>query len=823
MNNQQKRAAQKLAAKIKKNAEEARKTMTENDKQQMDKIPADQIPIQVDHASLYEIWKMGDEAKRSWIAQTRRLETAEKREKELSAENEESRLLIKAQRKELEDQKKQYEIDNENLIKDKADLLEDQNKLLEDLAALKAKELDAENNFFNLHKQFIENLDSELNIFKGQQSDLRKKIAEDVVKWEKDRNAQYRELENYKQSVREEIELERQNAFIRFDNEYSNKLGEYDRQFMEFHDKLEEHIKEILSKIDQKEIDLITRENLLVDEKIKLHKEQINLRLEQEIIEDERTGIEAKIDRKFNLKDENLHAQFEEVNKILNDVRKERDNYYDLLVKREMAIKKFGNRTPEEIDTEIKQLKNTVTGLREELNSRPAESVMEHLKNLRDENEKLSTERVRLLQTEADLRRRSERQEIAVLELETLRDQKSLLETALNDLRSRVQDLTQKKDTKPVFPACADMDKPENGLQDDVDVFEGSINLKEFAEDLRHRIAFDPSTKKILYYSLEDIRAFLGGLAMSKLHLLQGISGTGKTSLPLAFARAVHGGTQIVEVQAGWRDREDLIGHFNAFENRFNENDFLQALYKAQTPAYVNRIFIIVLDEVNLSHPEQYFADILSAMELDEDKRLLTLRPDPVINPPQNFREGRQLHISSNVWFIGTANQDETTTGFAPKTYDRAFILELPDEYKVFPIDKNLPDVLPVSFSSLDNAFLQARSEFGAEAQAVYDFITKKFGKCLSENFRIGWGNRLEKQILSFVPVYIKAGGRRGEAADFIFATKILRKIKDRIENRPKDLNDLDKLINDEWDKFDKESLPLHSSNLIAEELKDLA
>ena len=68
----------------------------------------------------------------------------------------------------------------------------------------------------------------------------------------------------------------------------------------------------------------------------------------------------------------------------------------------------------------------------------------------------------------------------------------------------------------------------------------------------------------------------------------------------------------IIEVQAGWRDRHDLFGHYNTFERRFQEEPFLLALYKAQTPRYRDRPFFIVLDEMNLARPEQYFSVLLS-------------------------------------------------------------------------------------------------------------------------------------------------------------------------------------------------------------------
>ena len=62
---------------------------------------------------------------------------------------------------------------------------------------------------------------------------------------------------------------------------------------------------------------------------------------------------------------------------------------------------------------------------------------------------------------------------------------------------------------------------------------------------------------------------------MSRLHLLQGISGTGKTNLPVAFAGAIGAECKVIEIQAGWRDRQDLLGHYNVFERKFYESEFL--------------------------------------------------------------------------------------------------------------------------------------------------------------------------------------------------------------------------------------------------------
>jgi 5-methylcytosine-specific restriction endonuclease McrBC GTP-binding regulatory subunit McrB len=97
----------------------------------------------------------------------------------------------------------------------------------------------------------------------------------------------------------------------------------------------------------------------------------------------------------------------------------------------------------------------------------------------------------------------------------------------------------------------------------------------------------------------------------------------------------------------------------------------VQALYRAGTPAFKDKPYVIVLDEMNLSHPEQYFADVLSAIERDAPLTLTNVLLEPA---PSRLAEGRLLAIPSNVWFVGTANHDETTMGFADKTYDRSHV-----------------------------------------------------------------------------------------------------------------------------------------------------
>jgi len=300
---------------------------------------------------------------------------------------------------------------------------------------------------------------------------------------------------------------------------------------------------------------------------------------------------------------------------------------------------------------------------------------------------------------------------------------------------------------------------------------------------------------------MRDLRVFIAGLAMSHLHLLEGISGTGKTTLPKVVASALGGQASLVEVQAGWRDREDLLGHYNTFEGRYAETPFIEALYRAQMPAYKDVPYFVVLDEMNLSHPEQYLADLLSLLEnTEEDMLLLTTHPMRVL--PREVTPDGRIRVPPNVWFIGTANHDETTTLFADKTYDRAHVMTLPIKPDPFDVSQN-DSLAPITYSALAAAFNRASTTHASACGHVSAFLDRSFRGVLNQEFDVGWGPRLERQLRRFVPAVIAAGGDTGEAADHILATRLLRKVRDRHDIKADQLRELEQQVTDAWCSLD--------------------
>ena len=84
-----------------------------------------------------------------------------------------------------------------------------------------------------------------------------------------------------------------------------------------------------------------------------------------------------------------------------------------------------------------------------------------------------------------------------------------------------------------------------------------------------------------LYYKKEVIRLFLSSFGATRLIILQGISGTGKTSLAYAWGKFLKHDSCVVSVQPSWRDRTELFGYFNEFTKKFNETQLLECLYTA--------------------------------------------------------------------------------------------------------------------------------------------------------------------------------------------------------------------------------------------------
>ena len=294
-----------------------------------------------------------------------------------------------------------------------------------------------------------------------------------------------------------------------------------------------------------------------------------------------------------------------------------------------------------------------------------------------------------------------------------------------------------------------------------------NISLKEICERFRN---FACSQMK-LYYSPEVVRQFFAAMGTGHLIILEGISGTGKTSLPYCMGRFLRHSAAICPVQPSWRDRSELLGYYNDFTKKFTETEFLRACYEA---TYRNDISVVVLDEMNLARIEYYFAEFLSIMEMPDPKEwIVDVIASAKEDDPKHL-EGGKLLIPQNIWFVGTANNDDSTFTITDKVYDRAVSLFFDNKAK--PFDAPYTEALPLPAEYLSGLYKKAIEEHPVSEESIAKFA--ELDEFVIEHFKLAFGNRIMKQLYSFVPVYIACGGTELEAYDFIFKTKVLKKFE---------------------------------------------
>jgi len=354
-------------------------------------------------------------------------------------------------------------------------------------------------------------------------------------------------------------------------------------------------------------------------------------------------------------------------------------------------------------------------------------------------------------------------------------------------------------------------------------------SLKDLVE-LVYSYAGNGNAGERLYYTRNDIRAFLAGMAVSRLIMLEGMSGTGKSSLPRIFSKAISGDHHLIPVESSWRDRNELLGYYNDFNKLFNAKTFTIELYRSGKAPDIPTF--IVLDEMNLARIEYYFSDFLAILqEPDQKKWLIDLVSTDMRTLPtelssdvekklravsttafeiwrkkqqerqgdlkvslseqeekalfeqlarlgaligaKDLVDGRQIRVTPNIWFVGTANQDESTFEVSDKVYDRAQVISLNKKGKAEgPYD---PKAQP-GFISVE-LLLQLFEGAGEGQRKQVEERLEAIDTVLMQYFDLSFGNRIVTQTIKFAGVYVAAGGSLNDALDAQISTKIVRKV----------------------------------------------
>lgn len=725
----------------------------------------------------------------------------------------------------------------------------------------------------------------ELEVVKeGFEKNLKAEHSE-VIKKINELKEEISKLENEKESVeqgrlelerdKKNLEIERKNVIEKAEKEAKNK---FDAVYREEKIKFEKEQKELADNLS----DIEKQRNQFEEEK-ENHSEEIVA--ERKKLEKERKEFEEEkedIRESFERRDSRLKAKEEEYNNanpvkiaelesVINS-QKESLNRWEVEFKKlsaqknelELTKAKIEGYSIEELQQERERLANELDEIQNKFNEYTDLKLSEMKLALEDKPKYI--EQITHLQSEVarkehELSRRANVQ----LEYEQLKEQLGLLRSLNDHLRTELS-TTKKMLESSTGDVCHSLTQIDTNIdsrveQEKLKERNAKISNSETLYSIvSHVQNYAASQAKPLYYSREDLKAFIAGLSASPFSILQGMSGTGKTSLPRIFADAIFGEVNIVPVESSWRDRNELLGYYNDFSKKYTAKEFTCNLYKANTSNYEKVPYFIVLDEMNLSRVEYYFADFLSilenepkdwkvqlvetdmrqlpneltqevldAIEADDTERgkeikdiIEKIYPNGSINSenmqnaqtvdkqrllqyfedkqfrnkygsaklitgPQLLEGGKTISVPENVWFIGTANKDESTFEITDKVYDRAQVINFTTRAEgtriTEPVEKKF-----IPYSLLKKQFRIARNNYTFDAET--NPAIKEIDDYLKDKYKISFGNRILDQINKFVPVYVAASFLNPnakkdewnkfiyEALDYQITNKVLRKLE---------------------------------------------
>ena len=581
-----------------------------------------------------------------------------------------------------------------------------------------------------------------------------KKEAKEIVQTAKDEAKEEAEKLDERQKKIEEDELE-----------FTKKLAELEANKVNYK-------KEVLDDI-QEELKSISGDKEKLEEDKKFYEEELSNNTVK------RSEILA-----YKTRITGLESDLETINKLYSDLkdREKRLNEQILL---------YGD-DPSKAVKENADLRKKVSELESALASCPSK---EELAKLRENNQKFEelNNKLELLKQEK-LRLESENIEMKVDkdEIESYRKFIKILELQKSELQRELDRNIElyNNSTEKVFASLSLIDSEKCNDYPSIVRSQG-ISLRVLCDRFRGYLA--NRSNNPLYYEEKTIRTFIAGFASSRIMILEGLSGTGKSSLPRAFADFMGSHTIEVPVQSSWKDRNDLLGFYNDFKKQYKETEFLKALYRATHDT--NNIYIIVLDEMNLSRIEYYFADLLSVLEKPnvEDWKIELISDYASISQnkeawPELIKEGK-LQISDNTWFVGTANKDDSTFIITDKVYDRSVVLNFDKKGEFEKVDNSTS----IQMNNSDfQAMLHSSARFtNASDQSRFKEMLRYLDDTVKEYFQITFGNRIANQLEKFVPVYIACGGTVDEAIDIMFSRKVLRKLEGIYDENTKENLDL--------------------------------
>ena len=328
------------------------------------------------------------------------------------------------------------------------------------------------------------------------------------------------------------------------------------------------------------------------------------------------------------------------------------------------------------------------------------------------------------------------------------------------------------------------------------DLTKNNLNLIK-QELFNYKTFHQKTTEAGLIFSPQLIQRFVASLCTKPFVICSGLSGSGKTKLAQAFVQWICESDKqykIIPVGADWTNREPLLGYPNGLESKSYvtpDSGALQLILEASKNQ--NKPYFMILDEMNLSHVERYFADFLSIMESKEKLKLYSGEKRYSQYTKENeFDEEYfipyEIEWPQNLFVIGTVNIDETTYMFSPKVLDRANVIEFritPNEMnKFFKERKEL---------NMKELFLEKdKSKGGAGQNMAENFLQLAEIKTITKIPEIEGDNNVLNQFFAELQIVGSEFGYRSASEIELLITKL--SIKGFVNDKGEPLNNNTKI-----------------------------
>lgn len=706
-------------------------------------------------------------------------------------------------------------------------LLETQNELDKRQGKLDAYALQLKNEKAKYKQEIESSFEDLLNKAIKDKQDSLDKEKQDLQKQE----AKIKDLESSLKNRQSELESEYNLKKQKLNSEYKSSLESFNQEKMvEYENKLNKEMQEKVTnslkqnldsihkekeQLQQKQLELKNKEDALNIEKQKLDndKKELEHGYKESLAEwqrQEETKYKDKLEKEFEKhygnkvqqyeKDkenlENQKSEFEaqklslesKLESAINENSKILEEYNDLqslVTEKELYANRDLNREIENLKQDNQNLTNRLEAQKKETQEIMAKREIEFKKYETMYQDKIS---------------KIERYEELEIQLNNLEIEKEKMQEQLREQGYYQRELQIAEDKlerlQKQFMGEAEKEKREEVIKKEwaINITLDDENKIKNTKELEWLDSIESNIKdygvaypqRLLYAFHTDLKCAY----MSPLSVLSGVSGTGKSELPKLYA--YFGGFNFISeaVQPTWDSPSSMIGFYNTIEGKFDSTTILKFL--VQTSISMNdkdknayglkeSMNLILLDELNLAHIELYFAEFLSKFEIKRGNKNVNL--DIPIGAGCNM----QIPLDSNLLWVGSMNEDETTKSLSDKVLDRAYCLNFPrpNELKSRPKLKTLDEI--ESFRWLPKSTWESWvvTKMPQDIQSKldeYKEITESINKALGKAHR-AIGHRVWQSMVAYMINYpsVKYGDNKDKGLQTAFEDQIVQKIMPKL------------------------------------------